>query len=191
MPLHRVRGAIGTVAAGALTAHLIATTLFNTPDSFNLDLRRYVGGWTLPGWRFFAPNPGVQNVHLLVRTGDGETTGAPSEWQDVTPAIGHHITNVVFHPRSRGPKALFDAMQQLSVMKANYSRFDWITSSTPYELVTDAARGLLPARTSERFQFLLVNFFPSGADDQRIQPIMVSEWEHVRPGESAATGDRF
>jgi hypothetical protein len=190
MPLREVRGAIGAVAASALTAHLIATTLFNTPDSFNLDLRRYVGGWTLPGWRFFAPNPGVQNVHLLVRTGDGDPSGTPSQWQDVTPTIGHHITNVVFHPRSRGPKALFDAMQQLSVMKANYSRFDWITSSTPYELVTDAARGLLPFRTSERFQFLLVNFFPSAVDDQRIQPILVSEWEQVRPGGLATAGDR-
>lgn len=182
MPSRSVRRALGAAATGALTAHLIATTLFNTPDSFNLDLRRYVGGWTIPGWRFFAPNPGVQNVHLLVRTGAGETPAASTQWQDVTPTIGHHVLNVVFHPRSRGPKALFDAMQQLSVMKSNYSRFDFITSSTAYELVADAGRGLLPPGASDKFQFLLVNYFPSAPAEQRVQPILVSEWEHVHPG---------
>lgn len=168
---------IGAMAVGAMTAHLIATTLFNTPDSFNLDLRRYVGGWTIPGWRFFAPNPGVQNVHLLVRTRAEPEGTVPTAWQDVTPTIGHRLLNVVVNPRSRGPKALFDAMQQLSVMKSNYSRFDWITTSTAYELVTDAARGLLPPGSADRFQFLLMNYFPAAPEGQRMQPILISEWE--------------
>ncbi|AZZ50568.1 hypothetical protein C5E02_13190 [Rathayibacter rathayi] len=182
MPRPDVNRAVGVVAVGALTAHLIATTLFNTPDSFNLDLRRYVGGWTIPGWRFFAPNPGVQNVHLLVRTGDGTSPTAPSLWQDVTPIIDHRALNVALNPRSRGPKALFDAMQQLSVMKSNYARFDWITTSTAYELVTDAARGLLPYRKTDRFQFLLMNYFPAAPEGQRMQPIIISRWESVWPG---------
>ena len=159
MPRPEFTRVLGAVATGVLTTHLIATTLFNTPDSFNLDLRRYVGGWTIPGWRFFAPNPGVQNVHLLVRTVGADDWTAPTPWTDVTPTIEHRLANVVLNPRSRGPKALFDAMQQLSVMKANYSRFDWITSSTAYELVTDAARGLLPHGVDGRFQFLLMNYF--------------------------------
>jgi len=182
MPRPEFTRVLGAVATGVLTTHLIATTLFNTPDSFNLDLRRYVGGWTIPGWRFFAPNPGVQNVHLLVRTVGADDWTAPTPWTDVTPTIEHRLVNVVLNPRSRGPKALFDAMQQLSVMKANYSRFDWITSSTAYELVTDAARGLLPHGVDGRFQFLLMNYFPAAAEGQRMQPILISEWEDARPG---------
>ncbi|WP_374701053.1 DUF5819 family protein [Brevibacterium sp. 239c] len=46
-------------------------------------MRPYVGGWTVPGWRFFAPNPGNQNVHVLVRTRDAEGTQV-SDWKDLT-----------------------------------------------------------------------------------------------------------
>ncbi len=172
-----LRRAAGTAAAVAITAHLVATSLFNTPDSFNLDLRRYVGGWTVPGWRFFAPNPGVQNVHLLVRTRGGSTRTAPSDWVDVTPTIRHGFWNVLMNPKSRGPKALFDAMQQLSVMKANYSQFDWMVSSTAYELVRDAASGLVSGGDSQEFQFLLMNYFPAAPPEKRMQPILVSRWE--------------
>lgn len=178
--MHRsdLRTTLGAAAIGALTAHLVATTLFNTPDSFNLDLRRYVGGWSVPGWRFFAPNPGTQNVHLLFRTGAGDSAlEATSDWQDITPAISHRVWNVVFNARSRGPKALFDAMQQLSMMKANYADFAWVAKSTPYELVTDAVRGFTADVKATHFQFLLMNYFPSAPDGQRMQPILISEWE--------------
>jgi hypothetical protein len=169
---------VGAAATGALATHLVATVLFNTPDSFNLDLRRHVGGWSIPGWRFFAPNPGTQNVHLLVRDGEGENAATnSSDWRDVTPVISHRAWNVLFNARSRGPKALFDAMQQLSVMKANYSEFSWVVKSTPYELVADAVRGLTGEVDAPRFQFLLMNYFPSAPHQQKMQPLLVSEWE--------------
>ncbi|RKN03565.1 hypothetical protein [Streptomyces radicis] len=170
----RVRGAAGAFAIGALAAHLVATVLQNTPDSYNQDLRKFTGGWPLPGWRFFAPNPGVQNVHLLVReamAGSAE----PTPWRDVTPEVEHGWRQVLWNPGSRGPKALFDAMQQLSVMSANQADFAWVTQSSPYQLVFAASRAAA-ADDSEALQFLLMNVFPSAPPEQRMKPILTSEW---------------
>ncbi|MFB7831316.1 MULTISPECIES: hypothetical protein [unclassified Streptomyces] len=168
----RIKGGAATVAVGALAAHLVATVLQNTPDSYNQDMRTFTGGWPVPGWRFFAPNPGVQNVHLLVR----ETTDdGPTPWRDVTPVVPHGWTQVLYNPRSRGPKALFDAMQQLSIMSANQADFSWVTQSLPYDLVLAASRAAV-GDDARALQFLLMNVFPSAPADQRMKPILTSEW---------------
>ncbi|SMX73782.1 hypothetical protein BAURA86_00574 [Brevibacterium aurantiacum] len=170
-----VSTALGIAAIGAIGAHVAATALQNTPDSYNLDMRPYVGGWTVPGWRFFAPNPGNQNVHVLVRTRDVEGTQV-SDWKDVTPPVHHSVFNVLINPRSRGPKALFDAMQQLTVMRDNYAGLDWIFKSLPYELVADTCRGLIQDAVGPQFQYLLMNYVPSASEGERMQPILVSQW---------------
>ncbi|MFC7813886.1 hypothetical protein ACFUTR_04365 [Streptomyces sp. NPDC057367] len=174
MPVDRIRGAAGAFAVGALTVHLASTVLQNTPDSYNQDLRTFTGGWPIPGWRFFAPNPGVQNVHLLIREAPAGG-GAPTPWCDVTPGVRHGWKQVLWNPGSRGPKALFDAMQQLSVMSANQADFGWVTQSLPYRLVFSASRAAA-ARDSSALQFLLMNVFPSAPPDQRMKPILTSEW---------------
>ncbi|CAL9573567.1 hypothetical protein SUDANB171_04867 [Streptomyces sp. enrichment culture] len=171
---NRIRGAAGAFAVGALAAHLVSTVLQNTPDSYNQDLRKFTGGWPIPGWRFFAPNPGVQNVHLLVR--EVPAGGAPATpWRDVTPTVSHGWKQVLWNPGSRGPKALFDAMQQLSVMSANQADFTWVTQSLPYQLVFSASRAAA-ADGSVALQFLLMNVFPSAPPEQRMKPILTSEW---------------
>lgn len=175
--LRRLSRVIGGAAAGAIGVHLVASILHNTPDSYNLDLRPYTAGWPIPGWRFFAPNPGTQNVHLLVRTTSKAGFSQPfSEWRDVTPEIQHSPWNALVNPKSRGPKALFDAMQQLSAMKANYSAFDFLVSTLPYRLIADWARALIHDAEAHQFQFLLLNYFPSAPETQRMQPLLVSEW---------------
>ncbi|MBT2900934.1 MULTISPECIES: hypothetical protein [unclassified Streptomyces] len=171
---NRIRGAAGVLAVGAVAAHMVSTVLQNTPDSYNQDLRQFTGGWPIPGWRFFAPNPGVQNVHLLVRdakAGDAQ----PSPWRDVTPKVPHGWTQVIWNPASRGPKALFDAMQQLSVMSANQAGFSWVTQSVPYQLVFSAGRASA-ADDAQALQFLLMNVFPSAPPESRMKPILTSEW---------------
>ncbi|MBM7412523.1 hypothetical protein JOE38_002346 [Clavibacter michiganensis] len=177
MTSNRAAKLAGGAAAAALSVHVIATILQNTPDSFNLDLRRYVGGWTIPGWRFFAPNPGIHNVHLLVRTSDDIAGGdVQTTWRDVTPSVPHGWSNLIINPQSRGPKALFDAMQQLTVMGANFTTLEWIRISLPYILVSDATRGILHSSGFTAFQFLLMNYQPSAPDGKRMLPVLISEW---------------
>lgn len=174
-----LRRTVGAVATSSIAVHLVSSILQNTPDSFNQDLRKFVGGWPLPGWRFFAPNPGVQNVHLLVRT-TAPGAAEPTPWRDMTPTIEHGVLQVVWNPNSRGPKALFDAMQQLSVMSSNYVQFDWVVQSEPYDLVASAARAS-SEEGSAAVQFLLMNYVPSAEEDQQMVPVVVSEWLETSP----------
>lgn len=175
--LKRISKSLGSAATAAISVHVVVSALQNTPDSFNLDLRPFTFGWPLPGWRFFAPNPGIQNVHLLARTRTFDIeVNSVGEWQDVTPNISHSWLNVVWNPKSRGPKALFDTVQQLSVMRGNYSSFGYITQSEPYELVADATRGFIGDTDDSEFQFLLMNYFPSEIEGKRMSPVLVSEW---------------
>jgi hypothetical protein len=170
----RIKSAAGAFAVGAIAVHLASTVLQNTPDSYNQDLRTFTGGWPIPGWRFFAPNPGVQNVHLLVRETDSDGTET-TPWRDITPGVRHGWKQVLWNPESRGPKALFDAMQQLSVMSANQADFAWVTQSLPYRLVLSASRASV-SDDSSALQFLLMNVFPSAAPEHRMKPILTSEW---------------
>lgn len=168
------RDAIGVLASGGLTLHLAATILQNTPESFNQEMSAFVGGWPVPGWRFFAPNPGVHNVHLLIRTRDAHQN--TSSWRDITPRANHGLTRVLWNPGSRGPKALFDAMQQLAAMGANSVSFEWVVSSTAYHLVAAAARASAENKEVNFLQFTLVNDFRSSPPSERMRPIIVSNW---------------
>lgn len=177
--LRLLKNTLGAVASSAISLHVVVSALQNTPDDFNLDLRPFTGGWPLPGWRFFAPNPGIQNVHLLVRTRSLDTVAAENAsgpWVDITPPIYHSPLNVLWNPRSRGPKALFDCMQQLAAMKTNYASFDYIIQSQPYSLIADSCLGYLDDSNISEYQFTLINYFPSETDARKIAPVLVSEW---------------
>jgi hypothetical protein len=184
MPTDRIRNAAGVFAVGALAAHLVSTVLQNTPDSYNQDLRLFTAGWPIPGWRFFAPNPGVQNVHLLVRE-TASPGSQPTPWRDVTPQVSHGWKQVLWNPGSRGPKALFDAMQQLSVMSANHADFAWVTQSLPYQLVLAASRAAA-ADDAAAVQFLLLNVFPSAPPEHRMKPVLTSEWQPLDSSRAVA-----
>lgn len=180
----KLRETTSMLAVGALGLHLTGTFLNNTPDAYNLSLARFVGGWTLPGWRFFAPNPGVQNVHLLARVRSADSEHSATPWRDVTPRKSHHPVNMVWNPGSRAPKALFDCMQQLSVLTGNSADFGFIAQSTPYVMIRDFTRGRLQSapldRDGEYFQFMVLNAFPSRQGPERMKPIVVSDWNRIR-----------
>lgn len=174
--------ALGAAATAAIYTHLTASVIQNTPDSYNQDMSRFTGGWTLPGWRFFAPNPGIQNVHLLVRART-EDAASPSLWEDATPHVPHGWRQVAWNPASRGPKALFDAMQQLTIMNINKAELAWVTSSTAFQLVVSAARRATGDDTAAA-QFMLMNVVPSAAPEHRMRPVFVSPWFDTRPERS-------
>lgn len=176
-----VKTTLGAAATVAVYAHLVGSVAQNTPDSYNQDMSRFMGGWTLPGWRFFAPNPGIQNVHLLVRS---RTSDATSPWEDVTPHVPHGWRQVVWNPASRGPKALFDAMQQLTIMNINKAELAWVSSSTAFQLVVSAARRASDDQAVTA-QFMLMNVVPSAAPEHRMRPVFVSPWFDTYPGRSA------
>lgn len=177
MRLYSKSKIIESAVTGAIVTHVVATMIQNTPDSFNQDVGRFFKGWTIPGWRFFAPNPGVQNVHLLIRTRDRHNPKNVTTWVDCTPVIQHKLVNMFWNPKSRGPKALFDAMQQLSVMSGNYVDFRWaVDRSESYEIIMQAAWNYARSSLNEEIQFMLLNEFPSNPEEERVKPVVTSYW---------------
>lgn len=169
-----VRRIVSGAVSLCVMSHLTATVLNNTPDGYNQDFRPFLGGWNVPGWRFFAPTPGTQNVHLLTRhTTDG--TSEPSPWKDVTPSVPHGWSTVFFNPQSRGPKVLFDAMQQFSLMSSNYVDMPWVVNTPAYLLVKSACLQTLPEGATA-FQFMLLNLFPAEPTDRQMKPVITSDW---------------
>lgn len=65
----------------------------------------------LPDWRFFAPNPCVNDHHLLVRDtlADGTVTG----WRQISTVEERRWSHALWHPHRRAEKTIFDLTAEL------------------------------------------------------------------------------
>jgi hypothetical protein len=68
-------------------------------------------GIVLPEWRFFAPNPGVHDTHLLTR--DQLTDGTLTPWTECFPAMPRKVRQIFWHPDRRAEKVVMDAMGEI------------------------------------------------------------------------------
>lgn len=66
----------------------------------------------IPEWRFFAPNPGRHDFHLLYR--DKFADGSLTEWTEIAPILHRRLLNMLYNPNRRRNKALFDCTQEFS-----------------------------------------------------------------------------
>jgi hypothetical protein len=106
----------------------------------------------VPEWKFFAPNPGRHDFHLLYR--DQFRDGTLTEWTEVSPTGKRRWWHFLWNPAKRGNKALFDTVSQL---------FDHVRAgdktlevSIPYLTLLNYVSSL-PRTTSPVFtQFLLM-----------------------------------
>lgn len=65
----------------------------------------------LPDWRFFAPDPGVFDHHLLIRT--FATDGSAGTWREIGEVNARKLIHAVWHPEQREEKSLFDVVSEL------------------------------------------------------------------------------
>ncbi|WP_265445254.1 hypothetical protein [Flexivirga meconopsidis] len=167
--MNRLRAALAAAAPVALGAHVVATAVDNLPDQ-HITLARWsprLAG--MPTWRFFGPNPGVDDMHLFVR--DVDLPG--SQWREIDLAVSRPWWATLWNPGTRGPKTLFDACQQikrLSVMTGG--SYDAVVRSAPYELLVDfvvASSG----RTRGTIQFALLSSRP-GPETSDVVPVLTS-----------------
>lgn len=176
------------VGVGALvTAWGVATTLHNLPDQkFNLQLPWSRVGLTVPNWRFFGPNPGISDSHLLVRVFDID--GTVSEWSELP--LAHHRPPwaLLWNPGSRGPKALFDLIQAvMSLSMKSGGPFGSIENSPPYRMLEDHVRLHTEAGdTTASVQFMLLQSTPDRNGERELKPLVVSR--NILVGEPGRTG---
>jgi hypothetical protein len=166
---------VKTVAVTAsLAGWLVATAAAQIPEQrFDGLLRR--GMWRIPtpNWRFFGPNPGVKDNHLLYRD---LTDGKPGEWTEVPIVRDRPWYALVWNARNRSPKALFDATQHtLAQAVAFGSAVLPVTTASGYRLLARYIQLHLPhAEGASHSQFMLLHSYPTSPADREIEPVFVS-----------------
>ncbi|MBN9327024.1 MAG: hypothetical protein BGO38_09830 [Cellulomonas sp. 73-145] len=171
--MSRLRVALLTLAQSALVAHIVVTAFENLPpNQVSLGMRLPVFK-KIPQWRFFAPNPGVEDIYLMYRTREGEQI-AWSPWQDLPLQSKSSTTAMIWNPGTRKAKALFDATQQLRILAGYGSSFEWMVSSDGFHLVSDVVRATCVASKDRgEYQFMIVASMPAEGK-AGLRPILVS-----------------
>lgn len=162
----------------ALVAHVVITAFENLPHGrLSLGMRLPVFK-KIPQWRFFAPNPGIEDLYLLYRHSlDGSDPWG--QWLEVPIYEAPGRLSFVWNPGSRSAKALFDAAHQLRVLAGYGSSLEWVTTSVGFELVADVVRTrCYRDGTTGRFQFMILAATPGQGRDG-LRPIMVSPAQYV------------
>jgi hypothetical protein len=153
-PTHRV---LEIVILGFFASWIALSLLVYVP-SINARIRRLDRFALVPEWRFFAPNPGRHDFHLLFR--DKFSDDTKSYWKEVCPISHHGVGNMILNPSKRRNKALFDCTQELT--KHINARDKTLELSVPYltllNYVSHLPRGISP----QAVQFLLM--FSAGED---------------------------
>lgn len=156
-------------------AWLVATAIHNFPDGrIDFNANPSLIRPKMPNWRFFGPNPGTKDSHLLYRDLAPEVLG--SSWQEATTAIPRRWSHIFWNPGSRGPKALFDCTQNLlATISAASGDFELICESTAFRMLSTYTQKFLHHQPGTRgTQFMLIQSQHSEDGGQLVEPIFVS-----------------
>lgn len=169
--MNRSHGAAALVVGAILSAHIVLTALDNLPDTKVSLGTRLPWLRKTPQWRFFAPNPGMEDLHVLYRR---DTDGTWSKWTELVFASRTRFYSAAWNPGSRASKALFDTAHQLRTLAGFGSSFEWALGSEGYSLVSEVVLDRCTADgATGSFQFMVLAAVPAdGADG--LKPILVS-----------------
>ncbi|MGD3106610.1 hypothetical protein [Streptomyces sp. YGL11-2] len=158
-----------------LAGWLVATAVAQIPEQRFDGLMRRGKWWRIPtpNWRFFGPNPGVKDSHLLYRD---ITDGKPGEWAEVPVTRDRPWYALAWNARNRCPKALFDASQHVIAQSIAFgSDVRPVSMGTGYKLLAGYIQRHLPhAEGASHSQFLLMYSHPTNPEDRHIEPVFVS-----------------
>lgn len=120
----------------------------------------------IPEWRFFAPNPGRHDFHLLFR--DKFRDGAVGPWTEIAPIDGRRLWNVVLNAGKRKNKALLDCMRDFA--KQVNGKGGPIELSIPYLTLLNYVSCIPRNPPSQEVQFLLM--YSAGEDIEKDPEIL-------------------
>lgn len=176
----RIENTSTALALGGVAAHLALTAVDNLPD-LHISIRRVTTAvGEIPTWKFFGPNPGVDDIHLFYRRAlENRPT---SEWIEIDLRVKRPWWAPLWNPGTRGPKALFDATQQVKRAAAQLNGdFDLLVNTPGYRLLEDYVRSIIPAPTPfDQAQFLLITSRPMPHESEA-QPVMASPFFEITP----------
>jgi hypothetical protein len=164
-----------TVSTG-LAGWLVNTAAGQLPDS-RFDHLLAKGPLRLvraPNWRFFGPNPGVSDSHLLYRD---ITAGADAPWHEIEVTPDRPWYALAWNAGNRAPKVLFDALQVI-IKTANDSAADMerIVACPGYRILQGYLRTRIPHEPgADHTQFMLLRAHPERAQQHAVEPLFASE----------------
>ncbi|AXK34880.1 hypothetical protein DVA86_21745 [Streptomyces armeniacus] len=94
-----------------LAGWFVATVVSQHPGGGHNRIRRLDktgSGMLIPNWRFFAPNPAVEDRHFLYRLASEDMT-RHTEWREVQPIAQRRLAHAFWFPDRRSEKAIVDA----------------------------------------------------------------------------------
>lgn len=168
--------AVRRVIQTALAIHVTLTILDNVPENAtSLGIRLPVFK-KIPQWRFFAPNPGVEDIYLMYRT--RREAGAVWEpWRDIPLQVKQSPVNFVWNPGSRSFKALYDATEQLRRLATYRAPNEFVYKSEGFEIISDLVESRAREGVgAESCQFMILSALPGElpGDTAQPRPILVS-----------------
>lgn len=127
----------------------------------------------IPDWRFFAPNPGIHDHHLLMRDRFADGTLAP--WQEVSSLEERTLLHALWHPHRRAEKSIFDTSAELlryigQHEQANGNADPTVQLSVPYLTLLSHVSTRAHHPDAEQVQFLIA---VSGGYEEEDEPMMV------------------
>lgn len=133
----------------------------------------------VPDWRFFAPDPGVYDHHVLVRSVHAD--GRPGPWREITDVEPRRPLHAVWHPRQRVEKATFDVCAELLRFLDRQRRTGVpveemrraVQLSLPYLTLLTLAGAVRPERGAVAMQFMVA--VSGGVDEEPPEIVFVSE----------------
>ncbi|MEV5985546.1 hypothetical protein AB0L85_11040 [Streptomyces sp. NPDC052051] len=163
---------LASLATAGLVTHVVLTVFENLPDD-KLPIKMRLPFFPdLPQWRFFAPNPGIEDLYVLCRT-RSEAEGEWTLWEDMSLRNPAKPWAVLWNPGSRIPKALFDMASQVRSLASNGAMFEWVLNSDGYKLLSGAVRKECEKKNASTYQFMILASVPTEGRDG-IKPIMIS-----------------
>ncbi|WP_039737341.1 hypothetical protein [Saccharomonospora halophila] len=143
----------------------------------------------IPDWRFFAPNPGIHDHHLLLR--DRLTDDSLTEFREVSRVRERTLLQALWHPHRRAEKTIFDSVAELLRYVGQHGEGrrgpdPSLQLSVPYLTLLAYVTAREHHPDAVRTQFLIAI---SGGYETEDEPTMVflSEWHAL---DTPAAGER-
>jgi hypothetical protein len=179
------RAVYATVSTG-LAAWLVSTAAGQLPDH-RFDHLLVQGPLRLlmtPNWRFFGPNPGMSNSHLLYRD---ITDGKAAPWREIELTPDRPWYALAWNAGNRAPKVLFDALQVIiRVANESSADLDRIARSPGYRILQRYLTTRVPHEPgTDHTQFMLLRAHPERGERQEVEPMFASE--HIPLGRPPAS----
>ncbi|MFE9190988.1 hypothetical protein ACFYL6_15370 [Micromonospora sp. NPDC007208] len=169
------------ILLGALSSWFVASVISQHPDRSYDKLRKFdKTGIFIPNWRFFAPEPAVEDQHFLYRLATADKS-SHTEWRSVYEVAPRRAIHGIWFPGRRIEKSIFDVAATLTSNTNTNNPMTERARESAYRLIVDFVRNRVqPEPDHPLMQLMLVRYAGyDHSEDPKYDLIM--DYEPVAP----------